>query len=70
MEIGIICLAERERRNILRKFIDTETGKSITESELLAEFTALKSENPEEYPYNFNQYLRNCTDKNGFLREV
>lgn len=54
----------------MRKFIDTETGKSVTESELLAEFTTLKTENPEEYPYNFNQYLRNCTDKNGFLREV
>lgn len=54
----------------MRKFIDTETGKSVTESELLTEFTALKSENPAEYPYNFNQYLRNCTDKNGFLREV
>ena len=52
----------------MRKFIDTETGKSVTEPELLAEFTALKSENPEEYPYNFNQYLRNCTDKNGFFK--
>lgn len=54
----------------MKNFIDTETGKPVTESELLAEFTALKSENPEEYPYNFNQYLRNCTDKNGFLRDV
>lgn len=54
----------------MRRFIDTETRNSVTESELLAEFTTLKSENPEEYPYSFNQYLRNCTDKNGFLREV
>ena len=54
----------------MRKFKDTEFGEIITESALLAEFEALKTEDPDTYDYNFYDYVRNCTSKNGFLMEV
>lgn len=54
----------------MKLYRDTETGKIISETELQAEFAALQAEHPEEYNYSFLAYVRNCTDKNGFLREV
>lgn len=54
----------------MKKFIDTESGIIITESELKAEFDEMKSESPDEYNYSFGEYIRNCTGKNGFLKEI
>ena len=54
----------------MRKFRDTNTGEIITEEELRKEFEELKKETPEEYDYSFNQYLLNCTSKNGMLIET
>ena len=54
----------------MRKFRDTNTGEIITEEELREEFEGLKKETPEEYDYSFNQYLLNCTSKNGMLTEI
>ena len=54
----------------MRKFRDTNTGEIITEEELRKEFEELKKETPEEYDYSFNQYLLNCTSKNGMLTET
>ena len=54
----------------MRKFRDTNTGEIITEEELREEFEKLKKETPEEYDYSFNQYLLNCTSKNGMLTET
>lgn len=54
----------------MRKFRDTNTGEIITEEELRKEFEKLKKETPEEYDYSFNQYLLNCTSKNGMLIEI
>ena len=54
----------------MRKFRDTSTGEIITEEELRKEFEKLKKETPEEYDYSFNQYLLNCTSKNGMLIET
>ena len=34
------------------------------------EFELLKREQPEEYDYTFEQYIQNCTSKNGTLEEV
>lgn len=53
-----------------RKFRDTESGETITESELKSIFTTLKEEQPEEYNYTFEEYVKNSTSKNGFLEEV
>ena len=54
----------------MKKFIDTESGNIITESELKAEFDEMKAESPDEYNYSFGEYIRNCTAKNGFLKEI
>ena len=54
----------------MRKFRDTNTGEIIAEEELRKEFEELKKETPEEYDYSFNQYLLNCTSKNGMLTET
>lgn len=54
----------------MRKFRDTNTGEIITEEELRKEFEELKKETPEGYDYPFNQYLFNCTSKNGMLIEI
>ncbi len=54
----------------MRKFRDPNTGEIITEEELRKEFEELKMETPEEYNCSFNQYLLNCTSKNGMLIEI
>lgn len=54
----------------MKLYIDTETGAVISETELQAEFAAIQAEQPGEYNYSFSAYVRNCTDKNGFLKEV
>ena len=48
----------------------TETGEIITKTQLKAEFETLKTEEPETYDYNFNQFIDNCLSKNGFLEEI
>lgn len=54
----------------MKLYRDTETNEILTEAQIEAEFEALKEWQPEEYNYTFNQYLRNCTSKNGFLEVV
>ena len=54
----------------MRIFRDTESNKILTEAQVKAEFETLKAEEPETYNYNFYEYLKNCTSKNGFLEEV
>ena len=45
----------------------TESGEILIEAQLKAEFETLKAEEPETYNYNFVDYIKNCTSKNGFL---
>lgn len=51
-------------------FIDTEVMRFVTEKEPRQEFEQLKREQPEEYAYTFEQYVQNCTSKNGTLEEI
>ena len=51
-------------------FIDIEAMRFVTGKELRQEFEQLKREQPEEYDYTFEQYIQNCTSKNGTLKEV
>ena len=51
-------------------FIDTESMRFVTEKELRQECEQLKREQAEEYAYIFEQYVQNCTSKNGTLEEV
>lgn len=52
-----------------RVFID-EYGHIITEDELYDEFKQLQAEQPDEYDYSFEEYIKNVTDKNGSLTVV
>lgn len=54
----------------MRKFKDIETGCIISEEALAQEFDDLRTDDPNEYDYSFEQYIRNCTAKNGFLKEI
>lgn len=53
----------------MRLFKD-ERGHLITEQELRQEFGLLKLIDPDSYDYSFENYIRNCTDKNGTLTEL
>lgn len=48
----------------------TESGETVTAEKLKAEFEQLQREQPEEYNYSFNDYIKNCTGKHGTLETV
>lgn len=54
----------------MRKFRDVEFDIIVTEEELLKTFKYLQREQPDEYNYSFENYIRNCTDKDGTLEEI
>lgn len=54
----------------MKLYKDIETNNIITESQLMAEFETLKAEDSETYNYAFNEYINNCTNKNGTLEEI
>lgn len=54
----------------MRKFRDLEFDIIVTEEELLRTFKHLQREQPDEYNYSFENYIRNCTDKDGTLSEI
>lgn len=54
----------------MRKFRDLEFDIIVTEEELLKTFKYLQREQPDEYNYSFENYIRNCTDKDGTLSEI
>ena len=54
----------------MRKFKDLEFDIIVTEGELLRTFKHLQREQPDEYNYSFENYIRNCTDKDGTLEEI
>ena len=53
----------------MRIFID-EMGHCLTEAMLRQEFELLKLEQPEEYNYTFEEYIKNCLSKHGTLTEL
>lgn len=52
------------------RLFEDEHGYTVTEDELRRDFEELKREEPEEYWYSFEDYIRNCTGKNGTLTEI
>ena len=54
----------------MRKFRDLEFDIIVAEEELLKTFEHLQRERPDEYNYSFENYIRNCTDKDGTLEEI
>lgn len=54
----------------MRKFRDLEFDIIVTEEELLRTFKHLQRERADEYNYSFENYIRNCVDKDGTLEEI
>ncbi len=54
----------------MKLYKDIETSNILTEEQLKKEFEVLKAEDSETYNYTFNEYINNCTSKNGTLEEV
>ena len=54
----------------MRKFRDLEFDIIVAEEELLRTFKHLQREQPDEYNYSFENYIRNCVDKDGTLEEI
>ena len=54
----------------MRKFRDLEFDIIVTEEELLRTFRHLQREQPDEYNYSFENYIRNRIDKDGTLSEI
>jgi hypothetical protein len=57
-----------EKWERVRVFKDTENGELFNSFILLEEFNALPPDERENI--GFYQWLRNCTNKNGFLEEI
>ena len=54
----------------MRKFRDLEFGIVFTEDDLRRTFEYLQREQPDEYNYSFENYIRNCTGKDETLEEI
>lgn len=52
------------------KILYDERGFYMTISQLKESFENLRAENPDEYDYSFQEYLRECTSKNGTLEII
>lgn len=54
-----------------RKFYNAETDEVLTYSQLLDSYCQSLKEDPTTYAeMSFEDYIRNCTDKNGALEEL
>lgn len=54
----------------MRKFRDLEFDTIVTEDDLRRTFEHLQREQPDEYNYSFEDYIQNCTCKDGTLEEI
>lgn len=52
-----------------RIFLDNESGKLVTITQLKKEYDELIKNNEIEY-VSFGGYIKNCTHKNGTLAEI
>ena len=55
----------------MKKYLDTESGHIFTEEELQVEYNSSKSDIEESSgAKSFQEWIMNCTSKNGFLEEI
>ena len=53
------------------RYYDIESGEAVTIDQLYAEYIAMQTAQPEEYPYSFDDYVGNClTRNNGTLEPI
>ena len=57
-------------RKTERQFYNTEQDCYVSESELRWEFNWLQGNDGNTYNYTFEEYIKNCTSKNGTLKEI
>ena len=51
-------------------FYDIESNEIVTIDQLKNEYDMLRQEQPDEYNYSFEEYIRNCkTENNGTLED-
>lgn len=52
-------------------FVDIESGDVVTKNQLFSEYSAFQAEDPEEYSFTFEEYIKNClTSNNGTLEKI
>ena len=51
-------------------YVDLNSREAIAEDRLRKEFAIMQTEDPDIYNYSFEEYIRNCTGKNGFLQTL
>lgn len=52
------------------RLFEDERGELVTESELREEFEQMQADQPGEYNYSFEEYVRHCTGRHGTLKQV
>lgn len=51
-------------------FYDIESNEIVTIEQLKNEYDMLRQDQPDEYNYSFEEYIRNCkTENNGTLED-
>lgn len=53
----------------MQKYLDRENERIITEKQLKAEYEAIRADGGTDAE-TFEQYIKNCTDKNGALEPI
>ena len=48
-------------------WMDINSGMMVSREQLYNEYVELRKAQPDEYCYSFDEYIENCTGKNGQL---
>lgn len=54
----------------MKQYVDLNSREVIAEDRLRKDFAIMQAEDPDIYNYSFDEYIRNCTGKNGFLQTL
>lgn len=57
-------------KDSVERLFEDERGKRVTESELREEFEQMQADQPGEYNYSFEEYLKYKTGRHGTLKQI
>lgn len=57
-------------KDSVERLFEDERGELVTESELREEFEQMQADQPGEYNYSFEEYVRHCTGRHGTLKQI
>ena len=57
-------------KDSVERLFEDERGERVTESELREEFEQIQADQPGEYNYSFEEYVRHCTGRHGTLKQI